>query len=271
MIQTERLILTPETPELWSIKDHSGNTLGQLGFLHDLFSIELTESSKKLGVATEAATAWLHTHNTAQIQAVKPKSLESLQFLKKLGFTEAKHHLAWHGQLPENQYQQLNQQLGIATDSIKTPHHPSACQLIDCGPDVFNRPARLTPEATQAWHEMQLTATKDGVVLQLVSAYRSPKYQAGLIQKKLDNGQKLKDILTVNAAPGHSEHHTGRAIDLTTPESEALEEHFDQSKAFHWLNEHAASHGFTMSYPKNNPDDIIYEPWHWCYQAPDDN
>ncbi len=267
MITTERLILIPETPELWNIKDTGGNTLGQLGFLHGLFSIELSDSSKNLGIATEAACAWLKIHNKQKITAVNPINPDSMAFLKHIGFITSHENMKWQGQLPDSQYQQLNKQLGIATDTLKTPYHKSACQLISCGSDVFNRPAKLTPDATQAWHNMQLSATKDNVKLQLLSAYRSPKYQAGLIQKKIDNGQSIKNILCVNTAPGHSEHHTGRAIDLTTPDYDNLEEHFDESPAFQWLKVNAKNHGFSLSYPKDNTEGIIYEPWHWCYQA----
>ncbi|MGQ4004565.1 D-alanyl-D-alanine carboxypeptidase family protein [Francisellaceae bacterium CB52] len=38
------------------------------------------------------------------------------------------------------------------------------------------------------------------------------------------------------ALPGYSEHHTGLAIDFTTPEEDGLvTEAFEQTKAFRWL------------------------------------
>jgi D-alanyl-D-alanine carboxypeptidase len=72
--------------------------------------------------------------------------------------------------------------------------------------------------------------------------------------------------LRVNAIPGYSEHHTGRALDLHTGEAEPLSETFELEPAFAWLQEHALTYGFTMSYPKNNELGIAYEPWHWCYR-----
>ena len=67
--------------------------------------------------------------------------------------------------------------------------------------------------------------------------------------------------------PGFSEHHTGRALDLSTPGSEPLSEAFDQTAAFDWLNTHARRFEFSMSYPRNNTTGINYEPWHWACRA----
>ncbi|RTL24879.1 MAG: hypothetical protein EKK49_20850, partial [Rhodocyclaceae bacterium] len=36
--------------------------------------------------------------------------------------------------------------------------------------------------------------------------------------------------------------------------------------AFVWLNAHAAGHGYTLSFPRNNPEGYLYEPWHWCFE-----
>ena len=38
------------------------------------------------------------------------------------------------------------------------------------------------------------------------------------------------------AAPGYSEHHTGRAVDLTTPACDPLAEEFENTQAFDWLH-----------------------------------
>ena len=105
-----------------------------------------------------------------------------------------------------------------------------------------------------------------GITLLLVSGFRSVDYQARLIRKKINAGQSLGDILAVNAAPGHSEHHTGCAVDIATPGSRPLTEEFEDSPAFAWLQAHAASYGFAMSYPRNNAAGFVYEPWHWARQ-----
>ncbi len=162
----------------------------------------------------------------------------------------------------------LHQQLGIPDDYTSRyglPLYPEAQTLEEIGVDTANRPRQLTPEAARQWQAMQQQATEDGVELQVVSAYRSVARQAEIIQYKLDQGQSMEQILCVSAAPGHSEHHTGNALDLTTPGYPALEETFENSPAFLWLTQHAQTFGFYLSYPKDNEQGISYEPWHWSY------
>ncbi len=138
--------------------------------------------------------------------------------------------------------------------------------LEDTEADFYGRPQQLTPVAKQAWQEMKSAAAQQGVVIHLISAFRGFEYQYQLLKRKLDAGEALNEILTVNAAPGYSEHHTGRAIDIGTIDSPALEVEFENTPAFDWLCANAADFGFSMSYPRNNPLGIDYEPWHWCYQ-----
>ena len=134
---------------------------------------------------------------------------------------------------------------------------------MDVGPNLVGKMQRLTPEAAARWAEMVAAADAAGIRLLIVSGFRSVDYQARLIRKKINAGQAIADILTVNAAPGYSEHHTGAAVDIATPGSRPLTEEFEQTPAFAWLGEHAEKHGFSMTYPRDNPWGLIYEPWHW--------
>lgn len=140
-----------------------------------------------------------------------------------------------------------------------------AAELVSIGQDVYGREQRLTPRTARAWAAMQAAAKNDGETLQLVSAFRSVDYQRQIIERKRAAGQSWEQILRVSALPGYSEHHTGRTIDLTTPECEPLTEAFEQTTAFGWLSRRAAEFGFTMTYPRNNPFGIAYEPWHWTF------
>lgn len=141
-----------------------------------------------------------------------------------------------------------------------------AQELVSIGADSLGRDQRMTPKAATAWRRMQADAARAGVQLMVVSAYRSVEYQCALIQRKLDRGLKITDILKINAAPGYSEHHTGRAIDVTTPDSQPLEVAFETTPAYAWLVKHAGEYGFRLSYPRGNPHGINYEPWHWAFQ-----
>lgn len=140
-----------------------------------------------------------------------------------------------------------------------------AVALVDIGVDVFGRRQKLSKDAAESWMRMMETAAKDGVSLQVVSGFRSVEYQRSLILRKLNSGEHIDSILKVNAAPGYSEHHTGRAVDVTAEGFEALSESFDRSEFFRWLGNHAESFGFRMSYPKGNRHGFAYEPWHWMF------
>lgn len=139
--------------------------------------------------------------------------------------------------------------------------------VVSIGRDVFDRPQYMSEPAARHWQAMCTTARDDKIILQPVSAFRDYYYQAALINNKLGKGQPLDRILDVNAAPGYSEHHTGRALDITTPDTEPLEETFAESNAFAWLQQRAGEFGFVMSYPAGNVHNLAYEPWHWCWQA----
>jgi D-alanyl-D-alanine carboxypeptidase len=122
---------------------------------------------------------------------------------------------------------------------------------------------RLTPETAAAWHEMKQAAAAAGVELLLVSGFRSIRHQADIIRRKLAAGQPIDTILTVNAAPGFSEHHTGRAVDIATPGTRPLTTEFESSTAFVWLQVNAGTFGFRMPYGRGNRFGFEYEPWHW--------
>lgn len=146
------------------------------------------------------------------------------------------------------------------------PLQQEASELADAGMDMFDRPLRMTPGTLKQWRSMRRAALEDGVDLILVSAFRSVDYQRNLIRAKLDRGQRIEDILTVNAPPGYSEHHTGRALDIATPGQEPLTEAFEFTDAFGWLTGNASRFDFSLSYPRDNPFGIVFEPWHWAHQ-----
>ncbi len=143
------------------------------------------------------------------------------------------------------------------------PVYTEASEVIDVEPNIVGRMQQLTSPTALAWSAMRAQAQKDAVQLLLVSGFRSLEYQAGLIRKKLEAGQLIEAIMRVNVAPGYSQHHTGNAIDIATPGCKPLLEEFEDSPAFAWLKENAGSFGFTLSYPRGNPEGLAYEPWHW--------
>lgn len=163
---------------------------------------------------------------------------------------------------------ELHDRLGIPRtyhETTKLKCYSTPAVLVSIGDDVFGRPQRLQEQAASAWFAMREHAKSDGITLQVVSAYRSAEYQAKVIQRLLDKGEQIEQILLRVAAPGYSEHQSGCALDLTTDGFEAVEVEFEKSEAFAWLSVNAEQHGFRLSYPKDNPYGVIYEPWHWYF------
>lgn len=161
---------------------------------------------------------------------------------------------------------QLHEELGIPPNyglGGKPPFYSDATELIDVGPNLVGRMQRLTPSTALQWQAMVASAAQQDVQLLIVSGFRSFAYQATLIRNKLAAGEYIEDILQVNAAPGFSQHHSGRAVDIATPGSRPLTESFEETQAFVWLKQNAAKFGFTMSYPRGNDCGFEYEPWHW--------
>lgn len=151
----------------------------------------------------------------------------------------------------------------IAARGLREYEEAQCLELAETGPD--EKTHLLIPAAADAWKTLKAAARDDGVELVIVSAFRSVERQAGIIQRKVDAGQTIEEILTVCAPPGFSEHHSGRAVDISTPGVPALETVFETTPAFIWLSEHAADFGFRLSYPRGNPWGYQYEPWHWCH------
>ena len=93
----------------------------------------------------------------------------------------------------------------------------------------------------------------DEKFLRIVSAYRSPEYQAQLRKNEPNAGRA--------ALAKHSPHFTGRALDIyvggepvtTKDANRAIQV---QTPAYKWLVKNARKFGF---YP------YFYEPWHWEY------
>ena len=122
---------------------------------------------------------------------------------------------------------------------------------------------------------MMAHAREDGITLLICSAYRSPEYQTTLFENKkaelMQNGmaesEAIQTTATIITHPGTSEHHTGLAVDIVTPEYQGLDSGFENTPAFQWLSQNGAKYGFILRYPKDKQDitDIIYEPWHYRY------
>lgn len=172
------------------------------------------------------------------------------------------------GALPLERLQDRLSSLGLDdgyAERTGLPLVPEPDWLAFAGFDRYRRPLWLHAGAARAWMHMRSAALREGVVLEAISGYRSHDYQLGIFERKRARGLTVDEILAVNAAPGYSEHHSGRALDIAAPDEPPAEESFERTPAFAWLRENAGGFGFAMSYPRDNPHGIVYEPWHWCW------
>ena len=164
-------------------------------------------------------------------------------------------------------------ELGLPADYAASRHlrlyreaNPRTLVLVGRAADDGQR-VRLTPRAAAAWRRMRDAAARDGITLLPLSGFRSVRRQTQNIRRKLAAGESLAAILRFVAAPGYSEHHTGRALDIGSPDSLTLDGRFGRTAAFRWLRRHAGEFGFQMTFPRGNRYGFGYEPWHWCWHA----
>lgn len=119
----------------------------------------------------------------------------------------------------------------------------------------------LTGEMQEAFGKMADAAASDGLLLTIVSGFRSYETQTALFQSYADS-DGIDAAETYSAHPGHSEHQIGEAADINDVSSD-----FARTEECRWLQEHAYEYGFVLRYPENKTDitGYIWEPWHYRY------
>jgi zinc D-Ala-D-Ala carboxypeptidase len=151
---------------------------------------------------------------------------------------------------------------------------PETCEQSGC---------YLLEQVCLAWLRMQEAASKAGISLTIVSAFRSFDRQLEIWENKwfgrtLTNGRNLEQeallpeqrarlILRYSAMPGTSRHHWGTDLDLNSVEEVYFQEEKGKEE-YRWLREHAADFGFVQPYTAkgpSRPDGYEEEKWHWSY------
>ena len=144
--------------------------------------------------------------------------------------------------------------------SLMENYYPD--DLVDVDPSLGK--GQLSKKTYDAFLDLHEAAYRQGYNLRVVSAFRSYSYQDGLYNKYLKVDPK-EVVDTYSARPGHSEHQTGMAIDVSLP-GVSLDD-FWKTDAAKWLNENCAHYGFIIRYPAEKIDITGYmeEPWHIRY------
>lgn len=135
----------------------------------------------------------------------------------------------------------------------------------------YVREESLDQEAAQAFLQMVAAAKADGVLLMPISGFRSIADQKELFDRQIQRQGSPEAAAKLSAPPGHSEHHTGYAIDIADvqrPDADTKYA-FEATTAYSWLSVNAAKYGFEQSFPEQNRQGVSFEPWHWRYiQSP---
>jgi len=121
----------------------------------------------------------------------------------------------------------------------------------------------LERKTYQAYTKLKAAAEADGVpvnTLTVVSGYRSISHQKVLFQRAVEKYGSEKAATKWVAPPGHSAHHTGRAIDFYVGGSNSSTNAAKQRTLvpYRWLVCNALRFGFTP---------YAAEPWHWEFHS----
>jgi hypothetical protein len=104
------------------------------------------------------------------------------------------------------------------------------------------------------------------------SGFRNSAHQLFLFLASMKrHSYSVRETVRFVALPGYSEHGcpARQAVDLLTQEGFNVDtppDRYEQSPEFKWLAQNARDFGFVLSYPKNSPTGISYEPWHWHFE-----
>ncbi len=142
---------------------------------------------------------------------------------------------------------------------------------------------RIDYRISDAWFSWKEAALQEGHRLFFASGYRDVARQEvnfnATVNEHMAEGmteeeaiEKAKEYLT---EPGHSEHHTGLALDIVDEEwivaGNGLDEEYENEASQNWLISSMTDYGFVLRYPKGKEEitGIQYEPWHFRYVGVD--
>ncbi|MBI1241863.1 M15 family metallopeptidase [Umezakia ovalisporum] len=142
----------------------------------------------------------------------------------------------------------------------------SSKRLVTVG-KYYHRTEYLDQEAALAFKQMKARAQTQGIQLMIISGFRSIADQERLFQQQIQRRGNKEAAARLSAPPGHSEHHTGYALDIGDGNysNTDLKFQFESTPAYSWLVNNAYKYGFELSFPQNNSQGVSFEPWHWRY------
>ncbi|MCD5324930.1 MULTISPECIES: M15 family metallopeptidase [Pontibacillus] len=137
--------------------------------------------------------------------------------------------------------------------------------------DEFHEKKQMREVAARALEELFKGADQAGIDLVAASGYRSYDRQDAIFASNVQQHGE-EHARQFSAVPGHSEHQTGLAMDVTVAKlSFQLSQDLGDMKEGEWLAENAHNYGFVIRYPEGKSDitGYEYEPWHLRYVGKD--
>lgn len=230
----------------------------------------ITEDKKPLIKSTQKYRSNSEVHVKNNYETREPKDLFSMEYMNSTD------------EIPQEQQSKKNknfQQIDISNESLimVDSKHPLTKEYIDkeIVPNlitikekypnirVMNEKTQINEICGDDLNTMLMDAESIAIGITIRSAFRSFEQQQIAFSQATDK--------TVVAIPGESQHHTGLAIDFTSPEIGNIVDvnsGFGNTKAGKWLVDNAYKYGFVLSYT-NNHDGIHNEDWHYFYVGKD--
>lgn len=134
-------------------------------------------------------------------------------------------------------------------------------------PTSIDEGIQMNADAAEAFDAMCEAAREEGHEVVCTTGYRSYKFQKELYEFYVSQkGEKRANYFS--AKPGHSEHQTGLAVDVSSPViNYELAADFINTEDGQWIDKNSYKYGFIVRYPESrkNETGYIYEPWHLRY------
>ena len=133
--------------------------------------------------------------------------------------------------------------------------------------DAHGMRQTMRHDAAEALENLLNAAKEDGIVVSVVSGYRSYSKQATIYERKVETMGSVEKADTLSARAGTSEHQLGLAMDVAQKNSSSLNSAFGKTEEGKWVYKNAHKFGFIVRYMEGfeSVTGYNYEPWHIRY------
>ncbi|WP_214885887.1 MULTISPECIES: M15 family metallopeptidase [unclassified Exiguobacterium] len=159
-------------------------------------------------------------------------------------------------------------ELILVNKQIALPANYQPADLVEANIDFVDSTVgerrMLRKGAAVAIERLMKDAKTEGIDLKGTSAFRSYAYQVNLFNAYVERDGK-EQAMKYSAPPGHSEHQTGLAIDVSSASvNYQLTQNLGETVEGKWLADHAHEYGFIIRYQRAFEEETgyMYEPWH---------